>query len=140
MWPNLQETADLVTFTEEILNGKLHFLCSASNNFKIWRMWFFLLKFEDFSLNRKFLKSQEKIWSRVISLPFQSDSLSRDMFLALLIYLMLILAYIILYSKICLWGLGDYGNWHYFFSDGDKTSSFCLAGRETYNFHLELLS
>ena len=25
---NRQETADLVTFTEEILNGKLHFLCS----------------------------------------------------------------------------------------------------------------
>ena len=23
------ETADLVTFTEEILNGKLHFFCSA---------------------------------------------------------------------------------------------------------------
>ena len=23
-----RETADLVTFTEEILNGKLHFLCS----------------------------------------------------------------------------------------------------------------
>ena len=22
MWPNLQETADLITFTEEILNGK----------------------------------------------------------------------------------------------------------------------
>ena len=29
MWPNPQETADLVTFTEEILNGKIHFLCSA---------------------------------------------------------------------------------------------------------------
>ena len=28
MWPNPQETADLVTFTEGILNGKLHFLCS----------------------------------------------------------------------------------------------------------------
>ena len=28
MGPNPQETADLVTFTEEILNGKLHFLCS----------------------------------------------------------------------------------------------------------------
>ena len=28
MWPNHQDTADLVTFTEEILNGKLHFLCS----------------------------------------------------------------------------------------------------------------
>ena len=25
MWPNLQEPADLVTFIEEILNGKLHF-------------------------------------------------------------------------------------------------------------------
>ena len=29
MWPNLQETADLIIFTEEILNGKLHFLCSV---------------------------------------------------------------------------------------------------------------
>ena len=29
MWPNPQETADLVTFTEEILNGKLHFLCAV---------------------------------------------------------------------------------------------------------------
>ena len=30
MWPNPQESADLVTFTEVILNGKLHFLCSDS--------------------------------------------------------------------------------------------------------------
>ena len=29
MWPNAQFPADLVTFTGEILNGKLHFLCSA---------------------------------------------------------------------------------------------------------------
>ena len=29
MWPNPQETADLVTFTKEILIGKLQFLCSA---------------------------------------------------------------------------------------------------------------
>ena len=29
MWPNPQETADLVTITEEILNRKLHYLCSA---------------------------------------------------------------------------------------------------------------
>ena len=28
MLPNPQFPADLVTFTEEILNGKLHFLCS----------------------------------------------------------------------------------------------------------------
>ena len=30
MWPNPQSPADLVTFTEEILNGKLQFLCSDS--------------------------------------------------------------------------------------------------------------
>ena len=35
MWPNPQETTDLVTFTEEILNRKLHFLCSETiSNFK----------------------------------------------------------------------------------------------------------
>ena len=27
MWPNPQETADVVTFTGEILNGKFNFLC-----------------------------------------------------------------------------------------------------------------
>ena len=27
--PALQETADLIAFTEDILNGKLHFLCSV---------------------------------------------------------------------------------------------------------------
>ena len=30
MWLNPLETADLVTFAEEILNGKFHFLCSES--------------------------------------------------------------------------------------------------------------
>ena len=29
MWANPQFPAELVTFTEEILNGKLHFLCSV---------------------------------------------------------------------------------------------------------------
>ena len=29
MWPNPQFSADLVTFTEKILNGKLYFLCSV---------------------------------------------------------------------------------------------------------------
>ena len=29
IWPNPHYPADLVTFTEEIFNGKLHFLCSA---------------------------------------------------------------------------------------------------------------
>ena len=32
MRPNPQETANFVTFTEEILNGKLHFFCSVKNH------------------------------------------------------------------------------------------------------------
>ena len=34
MWPNPKFPVDLVTFTEEILNGKLHFLCS-----ELWLGW-----------------------------------------------------------------------------------------------------
>ena len=33
MWPNSQETADLVTFTKESLNWKLHVLCSGNATF-----------------------------------------------------------------------------------------------------------
>ena len=40
MWPNPQETADLVTFTREIINGKLHFLCSE-NVYQIPKQTFF---------------------------------------------------------------------------------------------------
>ena len=38
MWPNPQFSADLVIFTEEIINGKLHFLCSdkPKNKIKLW--------------------------------------------------------------------------------------------------------
>ena len=32
MWPNPQETVDLVIFTEKILNGKLRFLCSDNHS------------------------------------------------------------------------------------------------------------
>ena len=38
MRPNPQETTDLVTFTEEILNGKLHFLCSGATEMPIKTM------------------------------------------------------------------------------------------------------
>ena len=33
MWPDPKETADLVTFTEEILNGKLHFCAVPMETF-----------------------------------------------------------------------------------------------------------
>ena len=37
---NPQETVDLVTFAEEMLNGKLHFLCSEDNLLGISRLKF----------------------------------------------------------------------------------------------------
>ena len=33
MWPNPELPADLVTLTEEILNGKLHFLCNVNASY-----------------------------------------------------------------------------------------------------------
>ena len=47
MWPNLQKTADLVTFTEEILNAKLHFLCNANTT----------LKFETQEILKKYMQN-----------------------------------------------------------------------------------
>ena len=38
MWPIPEETADLVKFTKEILNGKLHFLCSDESEWEELRM------------------------------------------------------------------------------------------------------
>ena len=46
MWPNPQESADLVTFTEKILNGKFHFLCSSNPTF-----WVTFLFIEPWSSN-----------------------------------------------------------------------------------------
>ena len=36
MWPNPQETANLVQFPEEIFHGKLHFLCSRAGQKTFW--------------------------------------------------------------------------------------------------------
>ena len=42
MWPNPQETADILTFTKEILNGKLQFLRSdGSEEMKKINVWAF---------------------------------------------------------------------------------------------------
>ena len=37
MWPNPQETSDLVKFTEEILNGKLDFFSNCLKNTEKYR-------------------------------------------------------------------------------------------------------
>ena len=43
MWPNPQEIASAVTFTEENLNGKLHFMCIVCkqdyNSIKVERIY-----------------------------------------------------------------------------------------------------
>ena len=44
MRPNLQFPADLVTFTEEILNGKLYLLCSYWENIEWLVISFRILK------------------------------------------------------------------------------------------------
>ena len=49
MWPNPQETADLVTLTEEILNGKLPFLCNYDHDKYITTQGFDKLTSEHFS-------------------------------------------------------------------------------------------
>ena len=36
MWANTQETADLVTFSAEIFNGKFYILCSGRNWTLAW--------------------------------------------------------------------------------------------------------
>ena len=37
MWTNPQKAEDLLTFTKEIPNGKLHFVCSVTRQgYKIW--------------------------------------------------------------------------------------------------------
>ena len=64
MWPNLQETPDLVTITEEILNGKLHFLCSDTKTlYRLHYMWTGLSE-----------KNQDLVYTltEMISEPYQS--------------------------------------------------------------------
>ena len=75
MWPNSPQTADLVTFTEEILNGKFHFLCSDKLRIKLiisiilmQNFWLKLLlprtplflKLKDFSKQKKKIEKFRK--------------------------------------------------------------------------------
>ena len=56
MWPNPQFPADFVTFTEEILNVKLHFLCSGT--------WFLVTFLDQFRVSHSviFSKALENLW------------------------------------------------------------------------------
>ena len=54
MWPNPQETSYLVTFTEETLNGKLHFLCSDKMLNKKYDYLLYYRNFKRYINQRKF--------------------------------------------------------------------------------------
>ena len=59
MWPNTQFPADLVTFTEEILNGKLQFLYSVIKQFWSSRNHLILLMHLGKNLGSNFHKSKK---------------------------------------------------------------------------------
>ena len=75
MWPNPHETADLDTFTEEILFGKLHFLCSGKfdvNNLSLHSLQSLLLLFRD--KRDDFANENEKIYNPTIKKVLTSIS------------------------------------------------------------------
>ena len=49
MWPNPQETADLVVFTEKILNGNIHFLYNETLLLPIFLTKIFATNFSEFT-------------------------------------------------------------------------------------------
>ena len=77
MCPNLQETADLVTFTEEILNEKLHFLCNVQDiqdmcqNQDNLGEFLVIFKFQDILRFQNFLATLNVPMSMICYLPFK---------------------------------------------------------------------
>ena len=71
MGPNPQFPANLVTFTEEILNGKLHFLCSVVFQNRHLNVRSFHLRY-NISLKQMFvnLKALRKSISGVVMILF----------------------------------------------------------------------
>ena len=57
MWPNPQFPPDLITFTEQIFNPKLHFLCSQLNFDQVYGI---LLIYLDILIYLTMLKSKIK--------------------------------------------------------------------------------
>ena len=62
MWPNPQETADLVVFTEEILNGKLQFLCYGARDISVKHRVFKVLYSNKWA-NKKCTKFTKKMFN-----------------------------------------------------------------------------
>ena len=62
MWPNLQQTVDSVTFTEEILNRKLHFLYSDC---VLWSLLPAFLAVWSFCVKIRHHFCQDVLWLRL---------------------------------------------------------------------------
>ena len=80
MWPNPLETADLVTFTEEILNGKLYFSSCESLCFN-WNspQKIYIYKYIEPSLTRRTILSACKK-GLLNELHFQKGIISSSIF------------------------------------------------------------
>ena len=64
MWPNPQFPAYVVTFTDEILNRKLHFLCSESYDSTIRSFTFlFLLTTDILGAAHKQISGRFDLWN-----------------------------------------------------------------------------
>ena len=77
MRPNPQFPADLVTFTEEILDGKLHFLCSVT------RVLFPFLKFGVTQAIFSLLFGKTPFAKEVLKMGFRIRHFSSDTFLTI---------------------------------------------------------
>ena len=67
MWSNPQEISDLVTFTEGILDGKLHYLCSICRKKHKPKILVYLV--EIFCLTRQELGRSHMCWTISGSVP-----------------------------------------------------------------------
>ena len=74
MWPTPQLPADLVTFTEELLTGKLHFLCSETVNHAILENFMLINAKKKLSkLNKQSHQCQEKRLKKEILMVNKSN-------------------------------------------------------------------
>ena len=80
MWPNPQETADLVIFTEKILNGKFHFLRSVNHLNQLQRQPYLIVSV---SINYTIWSLQQQLGSKKIA----NDALHKKQSFALRISL-----------------------------------------------------
>ena len=82
MWLNPQEIADFVIFTEKILNGKLHFLCSA-----IFKSFLFIIKrYVNISFNNEQKHTTDSVTKEQIN-GFKKRQQRRGAIISVLIFL-----------------------------------------------------